>query len=57
MRCMSTTKKPAEPLLLCPRCELEMRLLGIEAEEPGRDLYTFECDKCEHIEVGTVRTL
>ena len=55
---MQTTERPdAEPLLLCPRCELEMRLLGIEAEEPGRDLYTFECDKCEHIEVGTVRTL
>jgi len=55
---MPTTEKPdAEPLLLCPRCGLEMRLLGIEAEEPGRDLYNFECDNCEHIEVRTVRTL
>jgi hypothetical protein len=34
-----------------------MRLRGIEAEEePGRDLYTFECDNCEHLEIRTVRT-
>jgi hypothetical protein len=57
---MPKTKKPdhaAKPLLLCPRCKLEMRLLGIEAEKAGRDLYTFECDNCGQIEIRTVRTL
>lgn len=40
---------PGEPfalLLQCPTCGTEMRLLGIESENPARDLYTFECAKC-----------
>jgi hypothetical protein len=32
-----------------------MRLFGIEAESPKRDLFTFECDKCGHLEVRDVR--
>jgi hypothetical protein len=27
-----------------------MRLLGIEEESTQRDLFTFECEECEHIE-------
>jgi hypothetical protein len=50
-------KSAAQPLLLCPQCKLELRLLGIEVERPGRDLYTFECTTCTHLEVRTVRTL
>jgi hypothetical protein len=30
------------PLMLCPTCATEMRLLGIESENPARDPYTFE---------------
>jgi hypothetical protein len=29
-------------LILCPKCKLEMRLVGIEAESATRDLYTFD---------------
>jgi hypothetical protein len=32
-----------------------MRLFGIEAESIKRDLFTFECDKCEYLEVRGVR--
>jgi len=52
--------KPLRPpshlsLIVCPKCGLEMRLLGIEAESPERDLFTFECEECELIEVRGVR--
>ena len=50
-------KPAAEPLLLCPRCKLEMRLLGIEPDESDYDLFTFECTKCGRIEVRRVPTL
>ena len=43
-----------EPLILCPRCRIEMRLFGIEAENESRDLYTFECIKCGRIEARGV---
>jgi hypothetical protein len=46
-----------EPLIVCPHCKLEMRLLGIESYKSGRDLFTFECTKCGHLEVRTLRTL
>jgi len=46
----------AEPLLVCPRCKHEMRLLGIEVVKPSRDLYTFECDHCGQVEIRTIRT-
>ena len=46
---------PSEPLLLCPNCNVEMRLYGIEAESDARDLYTFECSTCDVIEVRGVR--
>jgi hypothetical protein len=38
------------PLLICPKCKLEMSLVGIEAEKPERDLFTFECTECDRIE-------
>ena len=44
----------AKALLLCPKCRVEMRLFGVEAESPERDLYTFECPKCGSLEVRGV---
>jgi hypothetical protein len=53
------TDKPSEgpikALLLCPNCNVEMCLFGIEAESDARDLYTFECSACDVIEVRGVR--
>jgi hypothetical protein len=43
-----------EPLILCPDCKLEMRLFGIEAESPIRDLFSFECNMCGRIEARGV---
>jgi hypothetical protein len=43
-----------EPLILCPGCKIEMRLFGIEAESPVRDLFTFECHSCGRIEARGV---
>jgi hypothetical protein len=43
-----------EPLILCPDCEVEMRLFGTESESPIRDLYSFECIKCGRIEARGV---
>ena len=34
---MAKAPDAAAPLLLCPECKTEMRLFGIEAENPGRD--------------------
>jgi len=42
-------------LMRCTTCDREMRLFGIEPLTPTRDLYTFECDQCGHIEVRGVR--
>ena len=43
-----------EPLLLCPKCKIEMRLFGSEAESDVRDLFTFECPACGGLEVRGV---
>ena len=32
-----------QPLLVCPKCKLEMMLFGTEADSDIRDLYTFQC--------------
>ena len=48
-------KAPIEPLLLCPRCNIEMCLFGIESESDKRDLYTFECFACRGLEVRGVQ--
>jgi hypothetical protein len=39
-----------EPLLLCPNCLSEMRLYGTEPESDTRDIYTFQCGNCGHLE-------
>jgi hypothetical protein len=52
------TDLPSEPiqsLLLCPQCDVEMRLFGIEAESAERDIYTFECSACDNLEIRGVR--
>lgn len=46
---------PIEPLLLCPHCNVEMCLFGIEVESAKRDLYTFECIGCGTLEVRGVQ--
>jgi hypothetical protein len=51
----SLADAPAEPLLLCPKCKVEMSLLGVEAESDKRDLYTFECSACGGLEVRGAR--
>ena len=45
--------KNALPVQLpqCPKCDHDMRLLGIEADGDASDLFTFECTYCEHFEV------
>jgi uncharacterized protein YbaR (Trm112 family) len=42
-------------LIVCPKCKLELRLVGVEAESATRDLYTFECERCGLIEVRGLR--
>jgi hypothetical protein len=49
------SEEPIKALLLCPNCNVEMRLYGIEAESAARDLYTFECSVCDVLEVRGVR--
>ena len=49
------SEEPITALLLCPNCNLEMRLYGIETESDARDLYTFECSACDVLEVRGVR--
>jgi len=51
----TVSKAPIEPLLLCPVCNIEMCLFGIESESDKRDLYTFECVACSGLEVRGVQ--
>ncbi len=39
----------------CPQCAAQMYLARIEPEEPGYDLRTFECPRCQHIETIVVQ--
>jgi hypothetical protein len=52
---MARQKKPVKSLLTCPKCKLELRLLGVETESASRELYTFECSKCGGLEVRGVK--
>jgi len=54
---MARTADPIKPLMACPKCGQEMRLFGTEAESPKRDLFTFECEKCDFVEVRGIRVL
>jgi hypothetical protein len=51
----AVSKTPID-LLLCPLCNIQMRLFGIEAESKKRDLYTFECVTCGSLEVKSVQS-
>lgn len=44
-----------EALLRCQKCKREMRLFGVEPLTETRELYTFDCDQCGHLEVRGVR--
>ena len=37
-------------LVLCPACHHDMRVLGIESDGDNKDLLTFECTDCGHLE-------
>lgn len=54
---MAKDNEPIKPLLSCPKCGLEMRILGIEPAGSKRDIYTFECESCDKLEVRGVRVL
>jgi hypothetical protein len=49
------SEESIKPLLLCPNCNVEMCLFGIEGESAFRDLYTFECSACDLLEVRGVQ--
>jgi hypothetical protein len=46
--------RPIESLLR-PKCAMPMDLSRIEPDEPGFDLRTFECPKCQHSESFVVK--
>jgi hypothetical protein len=46
---------PVEPLLLRPKCNVEMCSFGIKAERDKRDRYTFECSACGGLGVRGAR--
>ena len=52
---MARRAKPIKSLLTCPKCQLELRLVGTETESASRDLYSFECTKCGNLEVRGVK--
>jgi hypothetical protein len=54
---MDQETERVKPLMSCPKCGAEMRILGIEAEGRKRDLYTFVCESCDTLEVRGVRIL
>ncbi len=51
----TSSEELIKALLLCPNCNVEMCLVGIEAESDVRDLYTFECSACDVLEVRGIR--
>ena len=55
MMARRTKQNVVKSLLVCPKCKREMRLFGVEQESETRELYTFECDKCDALEVRGVR--
>jgi len=54
-RTQAPSQEPIKALLLCPHCNVEMCLFGIEAQGTARELYTFECSACGGLEVRGVR--
>ena len=49
------SEEPIRALLVCPLCNSEMCLFGVEPETSKRDLYTFECGVCDRVEVRGVQ--
>jgi hypothetical protein len=41
--------------LLCPRCGTQMNFSRVEPDEPGFDLRTFQCPKCQYLESFVVK--
>ncbi len=39
----------------CPECSAPMYLALIEPKQPGFDLRTFECPRCQHLETVVVK--
>ena len=37
----------------CPECGTAMWLFGIESDELGHELFSFDCPVCHHIETAT----
>ncbi len=52
----TTKSELPTPPLHCPKCNHDMRLLGIEADDDASDLFTFECTACGRFEVMGVPT-
>ena len=48
------TDPPPTGQTSCPKCGSPMGLTRIEPDEPGKDLRTFECGKCQHIETMVI---
>jgi hypothetical protein len=48
---------PPPPIerLPCPRCGTLVGLSSIEPDEPGFELLTFECPRCQHSESFVVK--
>jgi hypothetical protein len=38
----------------CSICSAQMYLAYIEPEKPGYDVRTFECPRCQHVEIAVV---
>jgi len=36
----------------CPQCQTPMRLFGIESEDPGHELHSYECPNCQCIKTA-----
>ena len=36
----------------CLECQTQMRLFGIESEDPDHELLSYECPKCHRIETA-----
>ena len=55
---MDEAQKPAPgvvpSLILCPTCNVEMRLFGIEVKSDVWDLFTFDCMDCGRLETRGV---
>lgn len=40
--------------VICPDCQVKMRLVGVEKDARGQPLLTYECEECEAIEVRPI---